>query len=148
MSGLYGLLRPLDIIQPYRLEMGSHLKNKRGNDLYHYWSNTISEQINLDLKGFKNQKIINLASLEYSKVINKKIVNVDMISPHFLEEKNGNLKNISFFSKKARGSMARFIIKNNIIDHSEINNFNYDRYSFNPALSSELKPVFTRKSIS
>ena len=84
LSGLYGLLRPLDIIQPYRLEMGSHLKNKRGNDLYDYWSNTISEQINLDLKGFKNQKIINLASLEYSKVINKKIVNVDMISPHFL----------------------------------------------------------------
>ena len=89
-----------------------------------------------------------MASLEYSKVINKKIVNVDMISPHFLEEKNGNLKNISFFSKKARGSMARFIIKNKIIDLSEINNFNYDRYSFNPALSSELKPVFTRKSIS
>jgi len=148
LSGLYGLLRPLDIIQPYRLEMGSNLKNKRGNDLYDYWSNTISEQINLDLKGFKNQKIINLASLEYSKVINKKIVNVDMISPHFLEEKNGNLKNISFFSKKARGSMARFIIKNKIIDHSEINNFNYDRYSFNSSLSSELKPVFTRKSIS
>ena len=148
LSGLYGLLRPLDIIQPYRLEIGSHLKNKRGNDLYDYWSNTISEQINLDLKGFKNQKIINLASLEYSKVINKKIVNVDMISPHFLEEKNGNLKNISLYSKKARGSMARFIIKNKIIDHSEINNFNYDRYSFNPTLSSELKPVFTRKSIS
>ena len=148
LSGLYGLLRPLDIIQPYRLEMGSHLKNKRGNDLYDYWSNTISEQINLDLKGFKNQKIINLASLEYSKVINKKIVYADMISPQFLEEKNGDLKNISFFSKKARGSMARFIIKNKIIDHSEINNFNYDRYSFNSSLSSELKPVFTRKSIS
>ena len=148
LSGLYGLLRPLDIIQPYRLEMGSRLKNKRGDDLYHYWSNTISKHINLDLKEFKNQKIINLASLEYSKVINKKIVNVDMISPHFLEEKNGNLKNISFFSKKARGSMARFIIKNKIIDHSEINNFNYDRYSFNSSLSSELKPVFTRKSIS
>ena len=148
LSGLYGLLRPLDIIQPYRLEMGSNLKNKRGDDLYHYWSNTISKHINLDLKGFKNQKIINLASLEYSKVINKKIVNVDMISPHFLEEKNGNLKNISFFSKKARGSMARFIIKNKIIDHSEINNFNYDRYSFNSSLSSELKPVFIRKSIS
>ena len=95
MSGLYGLLRPLDIIQPYRLEMGSHLKNKRGDDLYHYWSNTISNHINLDLKEFKNQKIINLASLEYSKVINNKIVNADMISAHFLEEKNGNLKNWS-----------------------------------------------------
>ncbi len=148
LSGLYGLLRPLDIIQPYRLEMGSRLKNKRGDDLYHYWSNTISNHINLDLKEFKNQKIINLASLEYSKVINNKIVNADIISPHFLEEKNGNLRNISFFSKKARGSMARFIIKNKIIDHSEINNFNYDRYSFNSSLSSELKPVFTRKSIS
>ena len=146
LSGLYGLLRPLDIIQPYRLEMGSHLKNKRGDDLYHYWSNTISKHINLDLKEFKNQKIINLASLEYSKVINKKIVYAD--SPQFLEERNGDLKNISFFSKKARGSMARFIIKNKIIDHSEINNFNYDRYSFNSSLSSELKPVFTRKSIS
>ena len=148
LSGLYGLLRPLDIIQPYRLEMGSRLKNKRGDDLYHYWSNTISKHINLDLKEFKNQKIINLASLEYSKVINKKTISADMISPQFLEERNGDLKNISFFSKKARGSMARYIIKNKIIDHSEINNFNYDRYNFNSTLSSELKPVFTRKSIS
>ena len=148
LSGLYGLLRPLDIIQPYRLEMGSQLKNKKGDNLYHYWSDTVSKHINLDIKNFKNQKIINLASLEYSKVINNKIVNADIVNPQFLEEKNGNLKNISFFSKKARGSMARFIIKNKILDQSEIKNFDYDRYEFNSSLSSELKPVFTRKSIS
>ena len=107
LSGLYGLLRPLDLIQPYRLEMGSNLKNDKGHNLYQYWSD---------------------------------------INPQFLEEKNNTLKNVSFFSKKARGSMARFILKNKILNHSEIKDFNYDRYKFNPSLSSELKPVFTRKS--
>ena len=148
LSGLYGLLRPLDLIQPYRLEMGSNLKNDRGHNLYQYWSDIVSNNLNLDLEKSKNNKIINLASVEYSKVINTKIINADIINPQFLEEKNNTLKNVSFFSKKARGSMARFILKNKILNHSEIKDFNYDGYKFNPSLSSELKPVFTRKSLS
>ena len=146
LSGLYGLLRPLDLIQPYRLEMGSNLKNDKGHNLYQYWSDIVSNNLNLDLEKSKYNKIINLASVEYSKVINTKIISADIINPQFLEEKNNTLKNVSFFSKKARGSMARFILKNKILNHSEIKDFNYDRYKFNPSLSSELKPVFTRKS--
>ena len=102
----------------------------------------------MDLEKSKYNEIINLASVEYSKVINTKLISADIINPQFLEEKNNTLKNVSFFSKKARGSMARFILKNKILNHSEIKDFNYDRYKFNPSLSSELKPVFTRKSLS
>ena len=125
--------------------MGSNLKNDRGHNLYQYWSEIVSNNLNLDLEKSKYNKIINLASVEYSKVINTKIISADIINPQFLEEKNNTLKNVSFFSKKARGSMARFILKNKILNHSEIKDFNYDRYKFNPSLSSELKPVFTRK---
>ena len=125
LSGLYGVLKPLDLIQPYRLEMGSNLKNDKGHNLYQYWSDIVSNNLNLDLEKSKYNKIINLASVEYSKVINTKIISADIINPQFLEEKNNTLKNVSFFSKKARGSMARFILKNKILNHSEIKDFNY-----------------------
>ena len=95
LSGLYGLLRPLDLIQPYRLEMGSNLKNDRGHNLYQ-WSDIVSNNLNLDLEKSKYNKIINLASVEYSKVINTKIINADIINPQFLEE-NNTFKNVSFF---------------------------------------------------
>ena len=146
LSGLYGLLRPLDNIQPYRLEMGSALKNSSGNNLYDYWSELISQRLAIELSEKKSNSIINLASNEYSKVLNKKILNTKIICPQFLEERESELKNISFFSKKARGSMARFIIINKIENPLDIRAFNLENYRHRPELSSEEKPIFTRKS--
>ena len=146
LSGLYGLLRPLDTIQPYRLEMGSTLKNSSGNNLYDFWSELVSKRLAIELKEKKSNSIINLASNEYSKVLNKNILNTTIITPQFLEKRKSEFKNISFFSKKARGAMARFIIINRIETPSDIRAFDLENYRYRPELSSEHQPVFTRES--
>ena len=140
LSGLYGLLRPLDLMQAYRLEMGTKFANKRGKNLYEFWGNKITEEIN------KREKdcVINLASNEYFKAVNKKNLNAEIINPVFKDEKNGTLKIISFYAKKARGMMTRFIIQNHIKNVEEIKNFNLGGYAFSENLSNTKEWIFTR----
>jgi len=140
LSGLYGLLRPLDLMQAYRLEMGTKFANKPSKNLYEFWGNKITEEIN------KREKdcVINLASNEYFKAVNKKVLNAEIISPVFKDEKNGTLKIISFYAKKARGMMTRFIIQNRIKNVEEIKNFNLGGYAFSENLSNNKEWIFTR----
>lgn len=140
LSGLYGLLRPLDLMQAYRLEMGTKFANTGGKNLYEFWGDKITKEINT-----REQKyIINLASNEYFKAIKKKDLNAEIITPVFKDEKNGTIKIISFYAKKARGMMTRFIIQNRIENVEEIKNFNLDRYAFCEDLSTDKEWVFTR----
>ncbi len=145
LSGLYGLLRPLDLILPYRLEMGTKLRNARGETLYKFWGDKITEQLNEDMKANNSDLLINLASNEYFKSINTKKLNARIISPVFKNSKNGEYKVISIFAKKARGLMTRYIIQNRIENPEELPGFNEDGYYFNSALSSENELVFTRE---
>lgn len=144
LSGLYGYLRPLDLIQPYRLEMGTKLKVRRKNNLYEFWGNKITDQINDDLIDQKSEYIINLASKEYFKSVNPKEVNGKIYNIHFKENKNGTLKFVSFNAKKARGMMARWIVKENIKTPDQMVHFDVDRYKFEPSLSSEYDFTFIR----
>lgn len=145
LSGLYGLLKPLDLMQAYRLEMGTKLDNDRGTNLYQFWGNVITEELNKVLKDQKADVLINLASNEYFKAINKKQLNAKIITPQFKDWKNGQYKIISFYAKKARGLMARFIVQNKV-DHPEgLKEFDLEGYDYNPALSEENNWVFTRK---
>ena len=114
LSGLYGLLRPLDLMMPYRLEMGTKLKNTRGNNLYEFWSSIITDQINQDLAEIDAKLLVNLASDEYYKSVNEKKIQAEIIKPVFLDQKNGKYKVISFYAKKARGLMARYLIENKL----------------------------------
>ncbi len=142
LSGQYGILKPLDLIQPYRLEMGTKLTFDNFKNLYDFWGNKITEQINKELK--TNDYLVNLASNEYFKVINKKMVKPTIITPIFKDFKNGKLKVISFFAKKARGAMVRFMVENQITKIEELKNFNTYGYLFDEKLSSEKEWVFTR----
>ena len=144
LSGLYGVLKPMDLIQAYRLEMGKKLKTSKGDNLYQFWGEKITKSINKDLKEFDHKHLVNLASNEYFKSINKKKVKAEIITPAFKDLKNGEYKMISFFAKKARGLMTRFIIQNQITNPDEIKAFNLDGYMYNPSLSTDLEPVFTR----
>lgn len=144
LSGLYGLLKPLDLIKPYRLEMGTKFENEKGKNLYDYWGNQLSERIREDLKGHKAKVIINCASIEYFKSVKIKSNTIPIITPQFKEWKNGSLKMISFFAKKARGMMARYIVQNKIENKNDILKFNLGGYKYQPSLSSSLDPVFTR----
>ena len=144
LSGLYGVLKPLDLMLPYRLEMGTKLHNSRGKNLYDFWGSSIAMNISNELKGHKQKVIINCASNEYFKSIGDQFVEEAVITPEFKEIKNDTIKMISFYAKKARGMMARYIIDNRIDSSEEILSFNLDGYSFNPSLSSKMKPVFTR----
>ena len=144
LSGLYGVLKPLDLILPYRLEMGTKLKNDKGDSLYQFWGDTLSKFITNELKSHSAKVLINCASVEYFKSLNNNSLKADVVTPHFKELKNGNYKIISFFAKKARGMMARFIIKNKIQEPSKILQFDYAGYQYNDQLSSPLNPVFTR----
>lgn len=145
LSGLYGLLRPLDLIQPYRLEMGIKLKNSRGNNLYQFWDDKITLEINAALKKINSHTLVNLASNEYFKAIKSKSLQADIITPGFKDYKNGDYKMISFFAKKARGAMARFIIENKLTEAEELKAFNWQGYKFNPKLSKSNNWTFTRK---
>ena len=143
LSGLYGILRPLDLMQPYRLEMGTKLKTKRGKDLYEFWGSTIANELNKTFQS-PNGILLNLASNEYFRSINQAKINARIITPAFMDYKNDKYKIISFFAKKARGLMTRFIIRNRITDANQIKDFSEAGYKFNEAMSTEEKPVFCR----
>lgn len=143
LSGLYGVLKPLDLIQPYRLEMGTDLKVNTKKNLYEYWGNKITEALNEELG--EEDIVLNLASNEYFKSINSQKLKGTLISPVFKDFKNGKLKIISFFAKKARGSMARFVIDNNVNSYEKLLNFDVDGYQFSRNESkNENEPVFIR----
>lgn len=145
LSGLYGLLKPLDLMYPYRLEMGTKFKTERGKNLYEFWGSKINTSINQISKENKSKAIVNLASVEYFSVLKNKEINLPVINPVFKDYKNGEYKIISFFAKKARGTMARFIIQNKIKKADELQNFNLDGYRFSKKESKENSPVFLRK---
>ena len=143
LSGMYGILRPLDLIQPYRLEMGTSIGIERKKDLYAVWQKKVTSFLNEELK--KDELFLNLASNEYFKAINTKNLKTPVISPVFKDFKNGKLKIISFFAKKARGSMVRFILDNDCKDLEEVKNFDYEDYRFSEEYTeNEDEPVFIR----
>ena len=145
LSGLYGLLRPLDLILPYRLEMGTKLVNPRGTNLYRFWDDKITELINHDMEKSKSKVLVNLASNEYFKSINVRKLKARIVTPVFKDSKNGAYKVISIYAKKARGLITRYIIRNRITNPEELIGFNEEGYYFNSNLSSENMPVFTRE---
>lgn len=146
LSGLYGLLKPLDLMYPYRLEMGTKMKNKHGDNLYKFWGSKINKTINDLSKENKSKAIVNLASVEYFSVLKKDQIHLPVINPVFKDYKNGNYKIISFFAKKARGTMARFIIQNRIKKSEDLIGFDLDGYRYSKKESKENSPVFLRKS--
>jgi len=145
LSGLYGLLRPLDLMQPYRLEMGTKLKTDIGKNLYEFWGSDITEGLNKQLNKIKSNYLINLASNEYFKSVKVKELNAEIITPAFKEFKNGDYKMIGIYAKKARGMLSRYIIQNKLSDPEDIKLFNEDGYRFNKTLSKGNNFVFTRK---
>ena len=144
LSGLYGLLRPLDLMQPYRLEMGLKLTTKKGENLYQFWGEKITDALNVLLAKQDEPVLINLASNEYFKSVQKKNLDGRLITPEFKDWKNGKYKIISFFAKKARGLMVRYAIDHNIQKAEVLQNFDYDGYQFNLELSRSDKWVFSR----
>jgi cytoplasmic iron level regulating protein YaaA (DUF328/UPF0246 family) len=144
LSGLYGVLRPLDLMQPYRLEMGTKLKNKKGKDLYAFWGDIITENLNRALEEQGDNVLINLASDEYFKSINPNKLKATIIKANFLDQKSGQYKIISFYAKKARGLMSRFIIENRINKIDQLCQFDYDGYQFDKSASSDVELIFKR----
>ncbi|MDN3378952.1 MULTISPECIES: peroxide stress protein YaaA [unclassified Pseudoalteromonas] len=145
LSGLYGLLKPLDLMQAYRLEMGTKLDNSRGKNLYEFWGSIIAKKLNTVLAQQDSQYLVNLASNEYFKAVDKKTLSAQIITPHFKDCKNGQYKIISFYAKKARGLMARYIIENKVTQLSQLKQFTVDGYYFSEeATTKELEPVFLR----
>ena len=144
LSGLYGLIRPLDLMQPYRLEMGTKLQNDSRKNLYQFWGSKITNTINKDVKKAKAKAIINLASKEYFSAVQPKSLQADLYNIHFKEEKNGEFKIVAFFAKKARGMMCHYIIKNKLTEPEHLIGFDYGRYTYNEKLSSKRDLVFTR----
>lgn len=145
LSGLYGLLRPLDLIHPYRLEMGTRLPNPRGKDLYTFWGDTITEALNRQLHDTGSTALVNLASEEYFKAVKPKKLAAPVITPVFEDWKNGKYKIISFFAKRARGMMARYAAEHGIQDPEQLKAFDSDGYAFEPAASDARILVFRRK---
>lgn len=144
LSGLYGLLRPLDLIQPYRLEMGTRMENTRGKNLYQFWDDRITNTLNDLMENHEEKVLVNLASNEYFKAVKSKQLNVPVITPVFKDFKNGKYKVISFLAKKARGWMTSYIIKNRLEQVEDIKGFDVEGYTYNKELSSEQEWVFTR----
>jgi cytoplasmic iron level regulating protein YaaA (DUF328/UPF0246 family) len=144
LSGLYGVLKPLDLIQAYRLEMGVKFENKKGKDLYEFWASKLTDQINQDLKDSKSKYLINLASYEYFRSLQASDIDARIIVPVFKDYKNGKYKTISFFAKKARGQMSAYIIKNKLKDPEGLKAFNVDGYRFYQSGSNESNLVFRR----
>jgi cytoplasmic iron level regulating protein YaaA (DUF328/UPF0246 family) len=147
LSGLYGLLKPLDLIQAYRLEMGTKLDNIRGSNLYQFWGDIITRELNEALVKQKDDILINLASNEYFKAVQKKSLKATVITPQFKDWKNDQYKMISFFAKKARGLMARYIIQNKLNDVEQLKNFDLAGYQYNSDLTQGNDLVFTRKEV-
>ncbi|WP_370229345.1 peroxide stress protein YaaA [Cognatishimia sp.] len=144
LSGLYGLLRPLDAIQPYRLEMGSRLSTRRGKNLYEFWRDTISKKLNAQADDIGTDTLINCASQEYFGAVDPKSLKLRVVTPVFMELKAGKPKIVSFFAKKARGSMARFMIQNRLTEAEQIKDFDLGGYKFEPDMSEGDKWVFLR----
>ncbi|MBQ2262432.1 MAG: peroxide stress protein YaaA [Loktanella sp.] len=144
LSGLYGLLRPLDAIQPYRLEMGSKLKTRRGGSLYDYWGDTIAKALNARADQVGTDTLINCASQEYFGAVDRKALKLRVITPSFMEVKDDRPRIVSFFAKRARGAMARFIIENRLTHPDQIKDFTSGGYAYDPDISSEQTWVFAR----
>lgn len=144
LSGLYGLLRPLDLIQPYRLEMGTKLENARGKNLYEFWGDKITNEINKELRKEQSSVLINLASNEYFKSVKSDQLEADIVTPVFKDMKNGKYKIISFFAKKARGLMSAYIVKHRLTKVSQLKKFSSAGYRFCNASSSATELVFLR----
>ncbi|RNF52792.1 peroxide stress protein YaaA [Marinomonas hwangdonensis] len=142
LSGLYGVLKPLDLMQAYRLEMGTKLSNQRGSNLYQFWGDRIVDKINEDLQ--ENEILVNLASNEYFKAVNTKKLKALLVSPNFLDEKSGKFKVISFYAKKARGLMARYLIENRCETLEDLKAFDLAGYRYDPQQSTKDVPVFIR----
>lgn len=150
LSGLYGILRPLDLIQPYRLEMGTKLAHGKlqdlsANTLYEFWADKLTHTLNQQLEKLDQKTIINLASNEYFQAVKPKLLRGDIITPVFKDWHNGKYKIISFYAKKARGMMAAYIIKNRLENTADLQNFAEAGYSYNPELSEQQNLVFTRQ---
>lgn len=144
LSGLYGLLRPLDLMQPYRLEMGTRLSNPGGKDLYSFWANRITDKVNEAMEAQGDNVLVNLASNEYFKSVKSDQLNGVVVTPVFKDWKNGEYKIISFYAKKARGMMARFIIENQLTEVAQLREFNTDGYRFDEQSSKGNELVFNR----
>lgn len=145
LSGLYGLLRPLDLMQPYRLEMGIKLANPAGKDLYSFWGDLLTQKLNDALAEQGDDVLINLASDEYFKAIKPKQLNAELVKPVFLDEKNGKFKVISFYAKKARGLMSRYVIEKRLTKPTQLKKFDVDGYFFDAAESKGHELVFKRR---
>lgn len=144
LSGLYGVLRPKDVIQPYRLEMGTRLKTRKGTNLYEFWGNDIAKSLKSDLVDHAERAVVNLASNEYSKAARLKSLGVPVFDIDFKEEKDGQLRTLMVYAKQARGSMARWLIDNRVEDPARLTEFDGDGYRFEPQGSTETKLLFTR----
>ncbi len=146
LSGLYGILRPLDLMKPYRLEMGTKLETSEGKNLYEFWGDKVQKNVLNELKDQKSDLLINLASKEYFTVLGKLSEDINVVTPTFKDYKNGNYKIISFYAKKARGLMARWIIQNKVTNFEDLSGFDLDGYKYSKAESTATVPVFLRKS--
>lgn len=144
LSGLYGVLKPLDLIQPYRLEMGTKLKNERGDNLYQFWGEEVTKTINARMADSEDKVLVNLASNEYFKVIKKKALNAEIITPRFEDEKNGQYKVISFYAKKARGLMVKYAADNKITHAEQLKQFDLAGYYYINELSDDKTWMFRR----
>ncbi|SFQ02742.1 hypothetical protein SAMN05421853_101344 [Roseivivax halotolerans] len=144
LSGLYGALRPKDAIQAYRLEMGSKLKTRRGGSLYEYWGDRIAKALHTQAEEIGTQTLVNCASQEYFGAVPEKALGLDVVTPQFMEDKNGTPKIVSFYAKKARGAMARFIVQNRLTDPAALKDFDTGGYAYREDLSEPGKPVFVR----
>jgi hypothetical protein len=142
LSGLYGLLKPLDLIQPYRLEMGTRISVGKADNLYKFWDSNLADALNNEMKD--GDLLINLASSEYFKAVPKKVLKTSMITPIFKELKNGDYKIIMTYAKRARGLMVRYLIENDVNTLEELKGFHTDGYAFTETLSTETELVFTR----
>jgi cytoplasmic iron level regulating protein YaaA (DUF328/UPF0246 family) len=145
LSGLYGLLRPLDLMQAYRLEMGTRIDTDMGNNLYQFWDGRITKSLNQELKQSDSKTLINLASNEYFKSIKAKLLKADVITPVFKDYNKGSYQVIGFFAKKARGLMARYLIDNEIDNPADLKDFSAEDYAFNKTMSNSHAWVFTRR---
>ena len=146
LSGLYGLLKPLDLIQPYRLEMGTQLRNKKGKNLYEFWGNRIAKGLNQSLAELGSETLVNLASNEYFKSVDKKTLNARIITPVFKEEREGKLKSIFLFAKQARGLMCDFAIKEKMVKAEDLKAFGGMGYRFREDISTDTDWIFSRES--
>ncbi len=145
LSGLYGVLRPLDAIQPYRLEMGTKLKTPRGNSLYEFWNTKIADMLMDDVQGHDDPTIVNLASNEYFKAVDKSVLSAPVIEAKFLNIKDGKARNLMYYAKFGRGLMARWIIQNQVSKAKDLKDFDLEDYQYDPSSSTETQLVFSRQ---